>query len=92
MIALGIIVLILIAGIGYYYFHSTPKEQSFDMSKANSFFAQKNTTRAAIISFCNENRKECFYYCENVNKSNGFCRVLGLGDYRANVSAVNLTK
>jgi len=81
-IVIGIVVVLLIAGIGYYYFSSSPTEPSLNMNTANSFFAQKNTTRAEIIDFCGKNGRECLYYCENVNRSNGFCRVLGLGNFK----------
>ena len=96
MIILGIVIVLLIAGIGYYYFHSAPKINPYipsNLNEINSFFAQKNATRAGIINFCNDNKQGCIYYCQEVNRSNGFCRVLGLGDFRiGNVSVANSGK
>lgn len=93
MITIGIIVIIIFGGLGYYLYSSHSRavlQNSFSMDKANSFFAQKNATATAIIKFCNENKKECLHYCENVNRSNGFCKVLGLGNFKvANVTTSN---
>ncbi len=92
-ILIAMIILIILALVGYFYFHSkqngrTMMRRNFQVqlnesqiSYLTSFF-NSNPGLQEINNYCSENRGYCFYYCRNINQNAEICKdLMNRGNY-----------
>jgi hypothetical protein len=94
-----IIVILIIACIGaYFYFktiHSQRFSQRFQLNQSQiqdvTDFFNSNPSSEQIQTYCKENRN-CLYYCRNINSENDYCRQLNSNIISGNHTRGNNTR